>query len=91
MLIDDQHIPYKDVKGTWAVQIILTPAFVTVVHRKKEQAVSAAPEEFFEFEYVPCTLDLHTQIRTHSPLIHALCDYFADSLALAQMGTFTYV
>jgi hypothetical protein len=46
-----ESLPYKDVKGTWSVHISLLPAGVLVVHRKKEGSASAAPEDFFEFEW----------------------------------------
>jgi len=45
------HYPYKDSRGSWRIEIVVGPDWVTVEHMKREKSFDDTPQNYFEFSW----------------------------------------
>jgi len=45
------YFPYKDARGSWRIEIVVGPNWVTVEHLKKEKSFDESPQNYFEFTW----------------------------------------
>ena len=61
-----QALPYKDVRGSWHITVLVKPDSVDVIHSKLEQSYSSDPAESFQFGWT-LRLSFNAEVDSMTP------------------------
>jgi len=63
------HYPYKDSRGSWRIEIVVGPDWVTVEHMKREKSFDDTPQNYFEFSWaLKLTFDKDMEVLKNTEL-----------------------
>eukprot|EP00026_Physarum_polycephalum_P009233 Phypoly_transcript_09347.p1 GENE.Phypoly_transcript_09347~~Phypoly_transcript_09347.p1 ORF type:complete len:279 (-),score=43.48 Phypoly_transcript_09347:168-1004(-) len=77
------YYPYKDARGTWRIEVVVGPDWVSVEHLKREKSFDETPHHYFEFGWsMKLTFDREMQVLRGTELFiddHKLSDTMSSS------------